>query len=203
MTEQKTEQKLKPKPIAQTSEAAKELDKAEKQFDAFNENVQQMTLDRMNQAPKEETEPQTKIAQRDIDKFPGIYLKPAKNIASREKFNEKFRQAYEFDKEYVQFIAEHNEIKGETMEFWTKPYPGLDAQFWQVPVNKPVWAPRYVAERIKGCTYHRLMMDESKSSGADSVAGYTGVMAVDSTIQRLDARPISTRKSIFMGAEGF
>lgn len=197
------DQKMRAKPVAQTSEAAKSLDAAEKQFDAFNENIQALTLDRMNEAPKQETEPQTKIAQRDIDKFPGIYLKPAKSIASREKFNEKFRLAYEFDKEYVQFIAEHNEIKGETMEFWTKPYPGLPAQFWQVPVNKPIWAPRYVAERIKGCSYHRLMMDEKRTTGADGAGEYYGSMAVDTTIQRLDARPVSSRKSIFMGKEGF
>lgn len=198
-----TDHKMRDKPIAHTSESAKQLDAAEKQFDAFNESIQAMTLDRMNEAPKKETEPQTKIAQRDIDKFPGIYLKPDKSIASREKFNENFRLSYEFDKEYVQFIAEHNEIKGETMEFWTKPYPGLPAQFWKVPVNKPVWAPRYVAERIKGCSYHRLMMDEKRSAGADGAGEYFGSMAVDTTIQRLDARPVSTRKSIFMGKEGF
>lgn len=57
------------KPIAKNSLAAKELEKCEEQFKAFDENIQQLTLDRMNQAPKEDVEPQTKIAQRDLDKL--------------------------------------------------------------------------------------------------------------------------------------
>jgi len=202
----KTEYVPKGKPIAKNSDSAKELDKAEKQFDAFNDQVKELTLDRMNLAPKLDMEPQTKIAQKDIDKNNNIYLKPTKSIASREKFNEFFRPAYEFDKEYVNFIAEHKECKGDTIEFWTKPYAGLPAQFWQVPTNKPVWAPRYVAEQIKRKSYHRLQMSESgPQSGSDlgGAVAYHGQIVVDRTIQRLDAIPVSNRKSIFMGASGF
>ena len=104
--------------------------------------------------PKEDkVEPQTKISQSDIAKSKDVYLKPAKTIGSKERFNEKFREDYNFSKEYVQFIAENKECIGETTELWTKPYPGLPAEFWQVPSNKPVWGPRYLAERIKGCAH--------------------------------------------------
>lgn len=185
------------------SAAEKELEKAQKQFDEFDQQVKEMTLDRMNMAPKQEIEPQTKIAQSDLEKSKDIYLKPARTIGSKEKFNERFRDDYNFSKEYVNFISENKECIGETSEFWTKPYPGLPAEFWQVPSNKPVWAPRYVAERIKGCTHHRLVMQENRSTGSDSMGQYFGSMAVDTTIQRLDAYPVTKKRSVFMGANNF
>lgn len=194
MTEDK---KVKPK-IAPT-----ELDKLESQFDAFNDNVQQLTQERMNQAPKLEVEQQTKIAQSDLEKKKDIYLKPSKSVGSREKFNEKFREKYNFKKEFVYFIAENHEIIGEDIEFWTKPFPGLPAEFWKVPTNTPVWGPRYVAEQIKSCTYHRMSMKQNVSVGGDGMGQYYGTMAVDHTIQRLDAIPATKKKSVFMGANSF
>lgn len=190
------------KPKATSSLAEKELDKVEKQFDAFNDQVQTMTIDRMNAAPKQELEQQTLMSQEDIEKSKRIYLKPFKSIGSKERFNEDYRKDYNFSMEMVQFIAENKEIIGETCEFWTKPFAGMPAEFWKVPANKPVWGPRHVAERLTGCKYHRLKM-ENTTSGADGVGQYYGSMAVDSTIQRLDAIPVNERKSIFMGARSF
>ena len=74
----------------------------------------------------------------------------------------------------------------------------MPAEFWQVPSNKPVWGPRYLAERIKGCKHHRLIMDNA-NMGGDGRTQFYGSMAVDSVVQRLDAYPVSQRKSIFMG----
>jgi len=188
------------KPKATNSLAAQELDKAEKQFEAFDENIKAMTMDRMNLAPKEEVEPQTKLSQVDIGKSRDVYLKPIKTIGCRDKFNEKFRAAYEYDKEYVHFIAENKELIGETIDLWTRPYGGMPAEEWQVPCNKPVWGPRYLAEQIKRKFYHRLVMQQNQMTEVNAVGQMYGAMAVDTTIQRLDAHPVSPRKSIFMGA---
>lgn len=190
------------KPKASNSLAQQELDKAEKQFEHFDAEVKSMTMDRMNMAPKEEAEPQTKISTREAQDKPDHYIKPKRTIPSREKFNERFRDDYNFDKEYVKFIAENNEVIGEAVDLWTKPYPGVPAEEWEIPCNKPVWAPRYVAEQIKRKYYHRLTMDHKRNMGADGMAQYYGVMAIDTTIQRLDARPVTNNKSIFMGANG-
>jgi hypothetical protein len=179
-----------------------ELDKLEKQFDAFNDNVQQLTQDRMNQAPKVETEPQNPLSAYEIEKSREIYLKPDRSIGTSQKFNERFRDAWTHDKEYVQFIAENIECKGDMIEIWTRPYGGVPAEFWKVPVNKPIWGPRHLAEQIKRCSYHRLSM-QNTTTNSDGVGQYYGSLAVDSTIQRLDARPVSTRKSIFMGSKNF
>jgi hypothetical protein len=191
------------RPKAQNSLAASEMDKAEAQFDKFDAEIKEMTLDRMNQAPKLEVEPQTKLSQNEIARSKDIYLKPFKSIGVREKFNENFRASWEFDKEYVHFTAENKEIIGETIEMWTKPYAGVSAEFWKVPVNKPVWGPRYLAEQIKRCSYHRLKMDETQTTGRDGTGVFYGQMAVDNTVQRMDAMPVSSRKSIFLGASGF
>lgn len=190
------------KPTPKSSLGNKELDQAEKQFEAFDHNIKEMTLDRMNKAPAPDLEPQTKIAQKDLEKMKDIYLTPKRTISSREKFNERFREEYEFAKEYVYFYAENKEIIGEKTTFWTKSYPGLPAEEWDVPVNTPLWAPRYVAERIKGCKYHRLVMKE-RSLGADNMGSYYGEMAADSIVQRLDAIPATKQRSVFMGAKHF
>lgn len=183
----------------------KESEKMEKQFETFDKNVKELTQDRMNMAPKLETEPQTQLSSKEISKSKEIYLKPSKSIgcSGKDKFNEDYRKQYEFDKEYVQFIAENHEIIGETIEIWTRPYGGMPAEYWEVPTNKPIWGPRYLAEQIKRKCYHRLIMKQSVGVSSDQNGQYYGAMAAESTIQRLDARPVSTRKSVFMGANSF
>lgn len=158
------------------------------------------------QAEKQETEPQTKLSSNEIAKSKDIYLKPIRSLQGvnpktgvADKFNEKFRADYEFAKEYVQFIAEHKEIVGEEIEIWTRPYGGIAAEFWKVPVNKPVWGPRYLAEQIKRKNYHRLKMEQNVITSADHVGQMYGALSVDTLVQRLDAQPVVQKKSIFMG----
>jgi hypothetical protein len=177
-----------------------ELDKMQKQFDEFDTQVKEMTQDRMNAAPKQEVEAQTKLSQKEIENSQKLWLKPKKTLSDRQKFNENFRSAWNYAKEYVQFIAEHKEIIGETIEMWTHPFGGVGAEFWEIPTNKPVWAPRYVAEQIKKCNYHRLRMDENTITGSEGHTQYFGRMVVDTAVPRLTATPVNSGKSIFMGA---
>lgn len=188
------------KPKASSSFAQKELDQAEKQFEKFDEEVKSMTLDRMNTAPKLEKEQQTKMSENEIRNSKDIYLKPERILHSREKFNEDFREEYNFQKEYVHFIAENKEIIGEAIEIWTKKFAGIPCEFWRVPVNKPVWGPRYLAERIKGCTYHRMRTEDATIIERGTLGTVTGSLVVDNTVQRLDAHPVAQRKSLFMGS---
>lgn len=190
--------------------ASQELENAGKKFDEFEKNIKDLTLDRMNQAPVAETEPQTRLSQKDLAKAKDIYLKPKRTYppgvnpktGEREKFNERFRDEYNYQREYVCFIAEHNEIRGETIELTLKKFPGTPIEDWAIPVNKPVWAPRMVAERISECKYHRLSMVDRPTNEADGMTFY-GTIVADNTVNRLDARPASTNKSIFVGAANF
>jgi|SRR6267142_1308118 len=190
------------KPKASSQSAQNELDKVEKQFDQFKTEAENLTLDRANQAPKEELDVQTKLSSKEIAKRSSICLKPKTIISSKEKFNEAHREDYNFAKERVDFIAENNEVIGETIYMWTKPFPGMPAEEWAIPTNKPINGPRYVAEQIKKCTYHRLVMND-KPVSVDHAGTYTGTMIADTIKQRLDAHPIQDKKSIFMGASGF
>ena len=188
------------RPRSNNSEVSKELDNVEQQLNATESEMKSMTLDKARQAPREDVEPQTKLSQRDLEKSKDIYLKPKRSIASKEKFNERYREDYNFKKEYVQFIAEHREIIGENIEMWTKPFAGMPAEEWVVPTGKPVWGPRYLAEQIKACSYHRLVMKQHIVTEENYAGQMIGALQAETTIQRLDALPVGSRKSIFMGA---
>lgn len=184
------------------SKTQKELEKVDNQFKQFKEEVDSLTLDRMNQAPKEEVEQQTKLSSKEIAKSNVLYLKPKRTISSKEKFNENHRADYNQAAERVQFIAENNEIIGETIDMWTKPFPGMPAEWWEVPTNKPVNGPRYLADQIKRCTYHRLVMQDRPVSSSNE-GTYYGTMVAETTKQRLDAHPFNDKKTVFIGASGF
>lgn len=186
------------KPKLANGAAQQEIDKIETQFNQFDKEVKSLTLDRMNEAPSLEEEPQTKMSSREQKNAKDIYLKPSKYQSSKEPFNEKWRADYEYAKEYVQFIAEHKELIGETIEIWTKRFPGMNAEFWEVPTNKPVWGPRYLAEQIRSRTHHRLVMKENMVVAHDHAGQYYGTMAADTTIHRMDAYPVTQRRSVFM-----
>lgn len=199
-----SEHKPASKPHFSNSASQREIEKAEKQFDAFQEQLTALNIEKEKCTAKADQEPQTKLSQKEIENNNQFYLKPKRVISSKEKFNENFRKEYEFAKEYVNFTAQNNEVIGETIEIWTKRYPGTPAEMWEVPANRPVWGPRYLAEQIKNCTHHVFSMSENKGVvGSDGVGTYTGAMVVDTIKQRLDATPVSSRKSIFMGASGF
>jgi hypothetical protein len=157
-----------------------------------------LDVNEMNKAPKREfAEP--KVSQNQISECDN-YFKPVRWIADNQKFNTRFEKEWEFAKEYVQCIPVNNELKGEMIEFWTHPFGGKGAEFWRLPSNKPVWIPRYAAEQLTKCKYHRLVMDRSKFTNSDNSGQYFGEMVVETTVNRLDALPVSDKKSIFMGA---
>lgn len=180
----------------------KELEVAKEQFDAFDQQLKDLNLNNLHSAPLREEEQQTKMSSRELADFPEMRLKPLRSIGAREKFNERFRGDWEFMKELVPFIAENKMLPGLVIECWTKSFPGVPCEYWEVPVNRPIWAPRYLAERIKQCSHHVFSMQE-KSINQDGHGSYVGQMVVDNKVQRLDAAPVSHRKSIFMGASGF
>lgn len=187
------------------AEGHKELDKVERQFDEFKEQVETLTMDRMNLSPKIDMEPIHKIANKDLDKDNVIYLKPHTQIscAPTEKFNEKFRKAYEYDNERVEFTAEHRELIGETIEMWMKPYAGMSAGYWKIPTGKKVNAPRYIFEKLQRTGYHRLRMDETRQTNSDGTGTFYGQMIVDNYVPRLDAFITPAKRNVYMGARNY
>lgn len=177
------------RPKLETS-SEKELIKLDEKFKEFESNVAEMTVDRMNLAPVEEKEVQTKISTREANKADASYLKPVRSINSKEPFNEKYREQHTKAWEYIKCIVENNEIIGEQIECWTKRFAGDPAHFWKVPVNKPVFIPKLLAEQLSQCRYHRLRMDQSQIASSDGAGTFMGSMVVDETKHRVDCRPV-------------
>jgi len=145
-----------------------------------------------------ETEPQTKIAQVDLEKSSIRYLKPKRTFPSKEKFNEKFRDEYNQKKEYVEFIAENNEVKGETIDLCLKLFPGMSVEEWVIPVNIPVSAPKYVRDRLDECGYTVFVTNDTRTGKEEGVT-YYGQLVAEERRQRLCTRDISRSKRINMG----
>lgn len=160
----------------------------------------------MPNAAVKDYEPQTKLSQNQKLDAPDIVLKPRNIIASRDRFNERFRKDWEFAKEYVRFICENRETPGDVIEVWTRPYGGLPAEFWVVPTNKPVIGPRHLAEQIRGRIYHKMVMhgDAEAQQNRDVQTGaykMYGAIAVQEKCQRLTAEPVHETRSVFMPAK--
>lgn len=187
------------------AEGQKELDKVEEQIESIESQVQSTTFDQTRAAPKHEAEPQTKLAQSEIEKSKEIYLKPKRSLppgvnpktGEKEKFNEKLRDEYNYQKEYVEFTAENHEVIGESIDLWVKKFPGTCTEEWIIPTNKPVWAPRYVRERIEDCGY--TVFKASQSLHSDNGISYTGYLEVQERKNRLSTKDVSKKKNIYMG----
>lgn len=168
------------------SSGQQELDKMNDKFEAFQEEVSAVDFNAGLSLPVKQQEPQTKMSTREINNATEIRLKPKRSIGSPQKFNENFRSEWEFQKQYVRFIAEHKELIGEWIkDIWTRPFGGVPAEVWDVPTNKPVWGPRYLAEQIKRKSYTRLKMDESAKTSDDSTTSFYGQLAHDTRVERL------------------
>lgn len=187
--------------------AQRELDKAQDQLDNFNSQIKEATADvpaagKMDLSRLNMPQSEVRFSQNQINNSKEIHLRPIRSIGSKEKFNERFREAFDFDKQTVAFIAEHKELQGEGIEIWTKPYPGVPCEEWKVPTGKPVWGPRYLAEQIKRKYYNRLTMNEQQMVSHDSMGSYTGQLVVAEKKARLECQPVVTgRSSVFMGSE--
>lgn len=180
------------------SEGQKELDKLQDQFDDYKNTVDNLVEKRnvKGEAPEHE------ISQKDIEKSQDIYIKPNRIIMSKEKFNERYRDDYNFAKEYVHYTVEHHECKGDFVELWTKPFPGVPAEFWIVPSGKAVWIPRHVADKLEhGCSYRRLKTVDRPYSHDQMGTQYYGQIVEDTINYRISARPVSTRKNFSMSKQ--
>lgn len=170
----------------------KELRKVDEQISTLNDEIKSPDLSARAVLPEVQAEPQTRMSSREIKNSDAIYLKPLRSISSKEKFNEKYRDAHTRGWEYVQCIVENKEIIGESVETWTKKFAGDPAHFWKVPTNKPVFIPRLLAEQLASCKYSRLKMqaDERQITTSDGVGTYIGALQYEETVKRIECTPV-------------
>lgn len=181
------------------SESERQLQQAAEKFDAFQEGIKSLNMDQAASIPLTEVEPNTQLSQREIRKAPDIYLKPKKTMfAPGEKFNEKFRDLWDYKKEIVRFIAENKEAPTDAMlcDVWTRPIGGQPAHSWDVPLNKPVWGPRYLAEQIRAKVHNKLVIKEGPITQTQGI-DFNTQMAYLEKKPRLSAEPC--REEITVG----
>ena len=178
-------------------EGHKELDKMEENFIASLDQNAETMAEAITM--KAEESPPIELSQSEKEKQNIVYVKPDKFISSQEPFNESYRKDYEFAKENVIFRAVNDEVPGESIQLWCKAFPGMPALRFTVPVDVPVCGPRYLAEQLTQCAYSVMIM-EQKPISTDGSGTYYGAMSVSKRVQRLNALPETTRKSIFMAA---
>ncbi len=179
------------------AEGQKELERVDDQINQFTESMNKAVNDGRTLAIQE-SEPQTKKSQQELKASGTIYLKPKRTVFSREKFNEKFRTEFNEKSQYVEFVAENKEVIGESIDFWTKPFPGIPAEEWIVPVNKTVSAPLYVKQRIQECGYTIYRTSDTPVQSEGGIV-YYGQMVAEERKQRLDAREVSKNTRVFIG----
>ena len=166
----------------------KQLQQAEKQLEKFTEEVKELASSDSSPTIRE-TEPQTKLSSKEVAKTDAPYIRPSRVICSKETFNENFRREYEEAKKYVKCIVENNEIRGDIVETWVKKFPGMPAEFYQVPVNKPIYLPRMVADHLASRFYTRFSMaDKSPTEIREGEPMQT--MVAKEQIRRIDCRPV-------------
>lgn len=176
------------------SSGQKELDRAQVTFEKFEESVNTLTVDRMNQAPLRETESQTKMSSKQIKNYDAPRLEPLRRINSKEPHSTdpKLIREREEGHEYIKCIVENKDIIGEAVEICSKKFAGDPATFWKVPVNKPVYIPKFLAKQLSECKYHRLTMQEGQVTNSDGMGTYMGAMTVNETRSRIECRPADT-----------
>lgn len=166
------------------------MEKEEEQFNEFHQTIKE--FDPLNmQAPQEEVEQQTKLSKRETKRSDAPTLSPIRTIARRNDdkaktyWDEKHAKAREFDRQYVKIIAENREIVNEMIELWTGKYGCDPLEFWNIPVNKPVYVPRYVADNINKAKYHVMVMEDKYTGGSKDTVQFVGAMVASKTRNRL------------------
>lgn len=182
-------------------EGRKELAKADVQFNEvkrdFKETVTEV-IERTISLPECVPDHDIRRSTKELKQADVLVLKPLKSISDKSKFNEKYRKEWEEAWTYVKAIVENHEIIGESVECWTKKFPGDPAHFWRVPVNKPVMMPRLLAQQLAECKYHRIVMEEKAQSSGDGLTFYGAAQAVE-VRNRISARIIPESTKIAMG----
>ena len=180
------------KPENISPEMRKEVEKIDLQMDATQANLAQINVDTKPDIFQERKE--TPLTQKELHSD-APYIKPSRRMAAVSKpkpEQEKLRKAAW---EYIKCIVENYELRSESVDFWyTPPLSGEDTCEWIVPVNRPIYLPRMVAEHLATRSYNRIVMQDAshKFSGESRMGAQitpTELIAVERR-RRIDCRPL-------------
>jgi len=197
MEDKKPIKRRKRRPRFLESEKNKEIEKVDLQIDALTQQMSALDQDTINKAPIRETEPQTLMTKAQEKYTDAPVIKPTKSMSAVGKPIPKQAKARKEGWEYVKVIAEHNELIGENIELWINPFAGDPCSYWEIPTNKPIYIPRFLAEHLATRNYHRLKMQDRPATQltaemhSDGMASQpSGQFVAKETIRRIDCRRV-------------
>lgn len=175
------------KPQLASGFAQKEVDRVDAEFKSTTDANANLTQDVLSKAPVKELVPDPFAPKRQLLSAEVPRIVPTFSRGPNGKKKPEQESLRKRAWEYVKVVCSNMEVAGEQIEFWHKPpISGEDCNFWQVPVNRPVWIPRHVAEHIKSRKYHRLMMQEEITVESSGYGEFKGKMVASHSLQRLD-----------------
>ena len=155
------------------------------------QSLKELTVDKINETPDVELEPQTKLTNRQLaDSLGCKYIEPLSKLKAIGTLPEKLRKQHARDWEYVKGIYENiNEI-GQAITFSLCLYPGDPDCVWKIPANTPVYVPRMVANHLENVQQYHTFSHVEKAPNQLAVDEFTDEFQVTGTMYRGKFRPI-------------
>lgn len=121
-------------------------EKIVRQVEDFSNAVQDMR-NAMNKTPEAVSERQMKVTSFQKQFPDALYLEPKHRIPTKGVRNSEKDKNKDYLHEYVVGIFE-SQLVGSKLTLWKDGLPGDDFCMWEIPVNRPVGIPRFLAQHL-------------------------------------------------------
>ena len=169
----------------------KKEEKIIKDVAKISEDMNLLTIDKIEDTPDKEPEIQTKLTHREMADELGVrYIEPKRKLGILGELPSNLEKQRARDWEYVKGIYENIDCIGEAVEFWYVLYPGDPDCLWSIPSNVPVFVPRFIAKHLEDVQkYHRFDY-KNKNSAALQHGEFEDTFESVETVYRGKFRPI-------------
>lgn len=137
----------------------KDLENIAKKTAELTEEMSQLTVDKINEIAPEPTLDELKLTAKQKASDEGvIFVEPKRKFKGLGKLPEKLKREHARAWEYVKGIYENYVVNNEPVRFWHNgDFPGDPDCLWEIPSNKPVYVPRFIAKHLEECQkYHQF-----------------------------------------------
>ena len=122
----------------------------ESMVNAIEKQTQNIDKSTMSQA---ECVPQTQVTKSFSQNVKKIVADKKITLKCNVKITEQMKKERDYGWEYVEGIFENRFAIGETLTFWSNPFPGDPYAEWSVPSNVAVAVPRWLANHLNTRKY--------------------------------------------------
>ncbi len=162
-----------------------------KNVSKISEDMNQLTMDKIDETPDKEPEIQTKLTNKEMADELGIrYIEPKRMLGILGELPESLKKEHDHDWEYVKGIYENIDNIGESVEFWYTKYPGDHDCLWELPSNVPVFVPRMIAKHLEDVQQYHKFDYKNKGTAALQHGDFEDTFETVETVYRGKFRPI-------------